>query len=113
MSATDSPLVRVDNRTYRDLVEGSRLVLLHFRADWCGPCNSAVEPVLEDLAGRYGDDLVVAEVDAESGQDAIDAFEVDTLLTTVLLVDGEEVERFRGKTPYPVFERAIDPYVNR
>lgn len=100
----------MDDGSYRDVVNRSRLVLLHFRAAWCGPCNRAVEPVLADLARTYRDDLVVAEIDADDGQAAIEDYDVETLLTTVLLVDGEEVARFEGKTPYPVFERAIEAH---
>lgn len=106
MSVTDAPIRRTDDEDYRDLLASEPLVLLHFRADWCGPCNGAVEPVLVDLAESYPE-LTVAEIDAESGPDAIDAFDVDTLLTSVLVADGEEVARFRGKTPYPTLERAV------
>lgn len=108
MSTAEAPVVRVDDDTYGDLLDEEPLVLLHFRADWCGPCNGAVEPVLADVAETYADDLVVAEIDAEEGQAAIDAFEVETLLTTVLVEDGEEVARFRGKTPYVTLERAVE-----
>lgn len=103
---SQSSLVRVDDDSYRDLIDEHSLVLLHFRADWCAPCNGAVEPVLGELAANHPD-LTVAEIDAEEGGAAIEAFEVDTLLTSVLLADGEEVARFRGKTPYVELERAV------
>lgn len=110
MSTPGSQVLRVTDDTYGDLIDGEGLVLLHFWADWCGPCNGAVEPVLADLAGTYAADLVVAEIDAEEGREAIDSFGIQTLLTTVLLADGEEVARFRGKTPYVTLERAVERY---
>jgi thioredoxin-like negative regulator of GroEL len=108
MTTTDSPLVRVDDDTYQQTLETTPLVLLHFQADWCGPCNSAVEPVLTDIAETYADDLVVAVIDAEHGQAAIDQFAIDTLLTSILVDHGTPIARFRGKTPYVELERAID-----
>lgn len=108
MSRTDSPLVRVDDDTYQQALETTPLVVLHFRADWCGPCNSAVEPVLADIAETYADDLVVAVIDAEDGQAAIDQFDIDTLLTTIIVDHGTPIARFRGKTPYVELERAIE-----
>lgn len=110
MTGPATGIVRADDGTYEELLDGERLVLLHFRADWCGPCNGAVEPVLTELADAFADDLTVAEVDAEAGQDAIDEFDVEVLLTSVLFVDGDEVVRFRGKTPYVTLERAIEDH---
>lgn len=108
MSTTESPLVRVDDESYQQLLATTPLVLLHFRADWCGPCNGAVEPVLTDIAETYADDLAVAVIDAEDGQAAIDQFDIDTLLTSLLVERGTPVARFRGKTPYVELERAVE-----
>ena len=109
MTTAGASLRQVDDHTDDDLLAEAPLVLLHFTAEWCGPCNGAMEPVLRDLAETY-DDLVVAVIDAETDRAAIDAFEVDSLLATVLLEEGIEVRRFRGKTPYRTFERAIEAY---
>lgn len=106
-STSDAP-IRVTDDTLQELVDTEPLLLLHFRADWCGPCNVAVEPVLADIAQTYADDLTVGIIDAEEGQAAIDAFDIETLLTTILLADGDEVARFPGKTPYVQLERAIE-----
>lgn len=105
MTTAGASLRQVDD----DLLDEASLVLLHFAADWCGPCNGATKPILRDLTETY-DYLVVAVIDAETDRAAIDAFEVDSLLTTVLLEEGTEVRRFRGKTPYRTFERAIEAY---
>lgn len=107
---TATSVVRVDDESYETVLAEEPLVLLHFRADWCEPCNGAVEPVLADLAEAYDEDLVVAEVDAETGRRAIDAFDVETLLTSVLVAQGEEVARFRGKTPYVNLARAVETH---
>lgn len=107
MTATDGRVVRADDQRCRTLLDRSSFLLLHFRADWCRPCNGAMAPVLADIAATY-EDLVVATVDAEAGRAAVEAFDVETLLTTVLLADGEEVARFRGRTPYVELARAVE-----
>lgn len=45
----------------KHLVPG-KYVLFDFYADWCGPCR-ALEPQIRELAGRYGDQLVVRKID--------------------------------------------------
>lgn len=108
--STATSIVRVDDESYETVLADEPLVLLHFRADWCEPCNGAVEPVLAELAESYEEDLVVAAVDAETGRRAIDAFDVETLLTSVLVAQGEEVAKFRGKTPYVNLARAVETH---
>jgi thioredoxin-like negative regulator of GroEL len=108
MSTTESPLVRVDDESYQQPLATTPLVLPHFRADCCGPCNDAVEPVFTDIAETYADDLAVAVIDAANGQAAIDQFDIDTPLTSLLVEHGTPVARFRGKPPYMELERAIE-----
>lgn len=110
MSTPDAALIEVDEDSYEDLLANEPLVLLHVWADWCGPCNSAVEPVLADIARTYADSLVVAAIDAEANPNAIAAFDIETLLTTMLFEAGQEVARFQGKTPYAILERAIETH---
>lgn len=105
MNVGDS-LQRIDDDDYERLLETQRFVLLCFAAEWCAPCYGAVSPVLEELDETF-DGLTVGILDVETGERAVDAFDVETLLTKVLLRDGEEVDRFRGKTPYVVLERAV------
>ena len=47
----------------------SKLVILDFYADWCGPCK-ALAPMLEKVAAEYADKGVVlkkVDVDANKG----------------------------------------------
>ncbi len=49
--------------------------IVDFYADWCGPCRQA-SPILEDLAVKYKDQIVVYKVNTDEEKELAGAFNI-------------------------------------
>lgn len=81
------------DRFRKQVVEPSmtKLVILDFYADWCGPCK-ALTPLLEKVAGEYADKGVVLEkVDVDAEQFIAAQFQVRSIPTVYAMFQGQPV----------------------
>lgn len=81
------------DRFRKQVVEPSmtKLVILDFYADWCGPCK-ALTPMLEKVAGEYTDKGVVLEkIDVDAEQFIAAQFQVRSIPTVYAMFQGQPV----------------------
>lgn len=78
----------VDPATLQRLInESAAPLLIHFTAEWCGPCQS-MAPHLEAFAQARADDLPVLKLDIDEHPDEARRFMVRSVPTLMLLHDG-------------------------
>jgi putative thioredoxin len=76
-----------------DVVEPSmtKLVVLDFWAEWCGPCK-ALTPLLEKVAAEYADrGVVLAKVNVDEEQFIAAQFQVRSIPTVYAMFQGQPV----------------------
>ena len=78
-----------------DVLKADTPVLLEFGAVWCNPCK-VLEPIMEELASEWGDDVLVAKIDVDHHAEIAGSYQVLSVPTTILFKDGEPLERFVG-----------------
>jgi thioredoxin 1 len=65
--------------------------LLYFSAPWCGPCKT-LAPLMEELAQTYP----IRKINVDNERDIVHEYNITSVPTTILLVDGKEAERKVG-----------------
>lgn len=83
------------------------VTLVDFYADWCGPCRM-IAPIMEELANEYVGKAVIAKVDVDNSQNTASKYNVTSIPTVIMFVDGQEVKRVVGVRDKKTFQTLLD-----
>jgi thioredoxin 1 len=86
--------------------QADKPVVVDFWAEWCGPCR-LVGPVVEELAGEYGDKAVVGKLNVDENPDVAMKFGIRNIPTILFLKGGQVVDRQVGAVPKAKLEEKL------
>jgi putative thioredoxin len=86
----------------------SKLVILDFWAEWCGPCK-ALTPMLEKVAGEYADKgVVLAKLNVDEEQFIAAQFQVRSIPTVYAMFQGQPVADLTSARTETQLKAALD-----
>ncbi|MBC7602424.1 MAG: thioredoxin TrxA [Ramlibacter sp.] len=71
-----------------EVLKSDKPVLVDYWAEWCGPCKM-IAPILDEVAGTYGDKLQVAKMNVDDNRDIPAKFGIRGIPTLMLFKNGE------------------------
>ena len=100
-------ILEIDDRAFdSEVLQSDRPVLVDLWAPWCGPCNS-IEPVVEKLAGAYGDQIQFTRCNVDHNPKTPAKYGVKGIPTLLFFKAGELVDKLTGLVPMSIIEDAI------
>jgi len=83
------------------------IILIDFNAPWCAPCRLQ-EPILEKIAKRFGNRIVVATLNIDKRPDIAKDLDIQSIPTLIVFRNNKEVQRFVGLQPEAALAEALE-----
>jgi thioredoxin 1 len=98
-------------KTFSELIQGDKPVLVDFFATWCGPCQM-MQPILEETSRQLGDKVKVVKVDVDKNPLAAGNFQVRGVPTLILFKEGKVLWRQSGVVPTHQLVQVVNTALN-
>jgi thioredoxin 1 len=82
-------------KSFNEQIQSSKLVLVDFYAEWCGPCKM-MKPILLDVAERIGDKATIISVDIDKEKELATKHRIQSVPTLMIYKNGKQLWRQSG-----------------
>ncbi len=102
----DGKPIVLSDATFSSEIAKYPVLVVDFWAVWCGPCRM-VAPIIEQLAKEYSGRVVFGKLNVDENPLTSNEFEVQSIPTLLIFVDGEPVDGIIGAVPKHQIESKI------
>ena len=95
-----------DENFEQEALQGEKLTVVDFFADWCGPCKM-MAPIVEELAESLKDQVKIGKLNVDNSPATAAKYKVMSIPTIVFIKNGNVVETIVGVVSKAQLEEKI------
>ena len=96
-------------KTFQQLINDDKPLLVDFFAEWCGPCKVQA-PILKQAKDTLGDQVRIIKIDVDKNPEVAQHFQVQGVPTLILFKKGQVKWRQSGVVPANTLIQLINQY---
>ncbi|HNE51323.1 MAG TPA: thioredoxin [Chitinophagales bacterium] len=96
-------------KSFAELIQSDKPVLVDFYADWCGPCK-VMHPLLEELKKKMNDNITILKINVDKNSRVSAQYRIQSIPTLILFKNGQAKWRQSGVVPVKQLEQIIAQY---
>ena len=101
------PIEVTSSRLFDAAIAGASVPLVvDFWAEWCGPCHM-MAPEIDKVAQRTAGRALVLKVDTDANSELSQRYQIRSIPTIAIFLDGREATRAAGVQPAATIEQLI------
>lgn len=98
-----------NKKTFAQIIQDDRLVLVDFYAEWCGPCQ-VMKPILKELKDALGSDITILKVDVDRNPSASQKYSIKGVPTLILFRKGQIIWQHSGVLSVEQLKKVVLQY---
>lgn len=95
MAARSKSVKLTDENFHCEVLEGTKLALVVFSAEWCGPCHM-IAPLIDDLASEFKGQVKVGKLDVDHNPCVVAQYGIRSTPSLLFFKDGHVVNQVVG-----------------
>lgn len=89
-------VIKLNNENFsKEVKESSKVVLIDFYADWCGPCKM-MSPIIDEIAKEVDDRVKICKLNVDESQNIAIEYNVMSIPTLIIFKNGIMVNNVVG-----------------